>query len=100
MTDEAACSPATETANNAPEPIKTEKPAGQSESERLNAFFERTFEEDLKRSPLFQSYLGKKWDYDKWDDISDEEADTRVAIAKNRLEKLNSFDTSKLRAKR
>tara|TARA_B100000927_G_scaffold67250_2_gene53078 strand:+ start:33352 stop:34995 length:1644 start_codon:yes stop_codon:yes gene_type:complete len=40
--------------------------------------------------------LGKKWDYDKWDDISDEEADARIAIAKNRLEKLNSFDTSKL----
>ena len=40
--------------------------------------------------------MGKKWDYDKWDDISDEEADARIAIAKNRLEKLNSFDTSKL----
>ena len=35
-------------------------------------------------------------DYDKWDDISDEEADARIAIAKNRLEKLNSFDTSQL----
>ena len=91
-----ACSPASETAKTAPEPIKAEQPAGQSESERLNAFFERTFEEDLKRSPLFQSYLGKKWDYDKWDDISDEEADARIAIAKNRLEKLDTFDTSKL----
>ena len=40
--------------------------------------------------------MGKKWDYDKWDDISDEEADARIAIAKNRLEKLNSFDTSQL----
>ena len=40
--------------------------------------------------------MGKKWDYDKWDDISDEEADARIAIAKNRLEKLNSFDISKL----
>ena len=79
-----ACSPASETAKTAPEPIKTEKPAGQSESERLNAFFERTFEENLKRSPLFQSYLGKKWDYDKWDDISEEEADARLAIAKAR----------------
>jgi len=91
-----ACSPASETPKTAAEPIKTEQPAGQSESERLNAFFERTFEEDLKRSPLFQSYLGIKWDYGKWDDISNEEADARVAIAKNRLEKLESFDTSKL----
>ena len=40
--------------------------------------------------------MGKKWDYDKWDDISDEEADARIAIAKNRLEKLNSFETSQL----
>ena len=37
-----ACSPASETAKTAPEPIKTEQPAGQSESERLNAFFELT----------------------------------------------------------
>jgi len=30
-----ACSPASETAKTAPEPIKAEQPAGQSESERL-----------------------------------------------------------------
>ena len=34
-------------------------------------------------------------DYDKWDDISDEEADARIAIAKNRR-KANSCDTSQL----
>jgi len=48
-------------------------------------------------APLFfKAILAKKWDYDKWDDISEEEADARLAIAKNRLEKLESFDTSKL----
>ncbi|MCB4435927.1 DUF885 domain-containing protein [Alteromonas sp. McT4-15] len=91
-----ACSPASETAKVETPSQETQQTAGQSESQRLNAFFERTFEEDLKRSPLFQSYLGKKWDYDKWDDISDEEADVSIAIAKNRLETLNGFDTSKL----
>ncbi|MEC8230913.1 MAG: DUF885 domain-containing protein [Pseudomonadota bacterium] len=91
-----ACSPASETAKVETPSQETQQTAGQSESQRLNAFFERTFEEDLKRSPLFQSYLGKKWDYDKWDDISDEEADASIAIAKNRLETLNGFDTSKL----
>ncbi|GFD87903.1 hypothetical protein KUL152_01290 [Tenacibaculum sp. KUL152] len=91
-----ACSPANETAKVETPSQETQQTAGQSESQRLNAFFERTFEEDLKRSPLFQSYLGKKWDYDKWDDISDEEADASIAIAKNRLETLNGFDTSKL----
>ena len=45
---------------------------------------------------MFQSYLGKKWDYDKWDDISDNAANENVAIAKRRLETLNGFDTSKL----
>ena len=91
-----ACSPANNTkpAETAVEEIQ--QTASQSESERLSAFFERTFEEDLKRSPLFQSYLGKKWDYDKWDDISEKEADAQITIAKNRLETLASFDTSKL----
>ena len=75
----------------------TERPAQmQSESERLAAFFERTFQDDLKRSPQFQSYLGIKWDYDKWGDVSDAFADETIAIAKNRLQEISQFDTSKL----
>ena len=98
----AACSPASQTtpaSQTAIEQASTpqqEQVAQQSESQRLSAFFERTFEEDLKRSPLFQSYLGKKWDYDKWDDISDKQADERVAIAKERLATLDTFDTTQL----
>lgn len=38
--------------------------------------------------------MGKKWDYDKWDDISDEEVDVCIVIVKNWLEKFNSFDIS------
>ncbi|QJR79872.1 DUF885 domain-containing protein [Alteromonas pelagimontana] len=93
-----ACSPAPESTQHPTEiPPKVDtKVANLTESERLSAFFERTFEEDLKRSPLFQSYLGKKWDYGEWDDISDEYADQSVALAKNRLELLDSFDTSLL----
>ena len=59
-------------------------------------FFERTFQDDLKRSPQFQSYLGIKWDYDKWGDVSDAFADETIAIAKNRLQEISQFDTSKL----
>ncbi|MEC8417250.1 MAG: DUF885 domain-containing protein [Pseudomonadota bacterium] len=98
----AACSPASQTTPTSQTAIeqastpKQEQVAQQSESQRLSAFFERTFEEDLKRSPLFQSYLGKKWDYDKWDDISDKQADERVAIAKKRLATLDTFDTTQL----
>ncbi|WP_157812652.1 DUF885 family protein [Alteromonas sp. MB-3u-76] len=91
-----ACSPANETSQTQPTAVKSEKDSAQTESQRLAAFFERSFEEDLKRSPLFQSYLGKKWDYDKWDDISEAEVDEQIAIAKERLSTLESFDTQKL----
>jgi uncharacterized protein (DUF885 family) len=91
-----ACSPATESTQTTTSLVAAEHTTSQTESERLSAFFENAFNEDLKRSPLFQSYLGKKWDYDKWDDISEAESDKSVAIAKERLSTLASFDTSKL----
>lgn len=91
-----ACSPATESTQTTTSHVAAEHTTSQTESERLSAFFENAFNEDLKRSPLFQSYLGKKWDYDKWDDISEAESDKSVAIAKERLSTLASFDTSKL----
>lgn len=91
-----ACSPANEAPQSQASEVKSQSESGQTESQRLAAFFESSFEEDLKRSPLFQSYLGKKWDYDKWDDISEVENDARIAIAKNRLKTLENFDTLKL----
>ncbi|MCW8107777.1 DUF885 domain-containing protein [Alteromonas ponticola] len=91
-----ACSPAPETQTKTSTAEAT-KPAQKSESERLNAFFERTFQEDLDRSPLFQSYLGIKGDqYGEWDDVSEERQDEHIAIAKNRLEELDNFDTDQL----
>jgi len=91
-----ACSPANETPQSQAPEVKSQSELGQTESQRLATFFENSFEDDLKRSPLFQSYLGKKWDYDKWDDISEDEKDARIAIAKNRLKTLENFDTLKL----
>lgn len=91
-----ACSPATDTNTTSSTQPATESAAVQSESERLGAFFDRIFEENLKRSPLMQSYLGKKWDYDKWDDISEQEMDKRITTAKNRLEELKTFNTEEL----
>ncbi|MBU2878039.1 MULTISPECIES: DUF885 domain-containing protein [Aliiglaciecola] len=67
-----------------------------SESERLAAFFADMFEEDLKRSPMSQSYLGYKWDYDKWDDISDNATDQDITILQQRLKALNEFDSAQL----
>lgn len=91
-----ACSPANETPQSQAPDVKSQSESGQTESQRLATFFENSFEDDLKRSPLFQSYLGKKWDYDKWDDISEDEKDARIAIAKNKLKTLENFDTLKL----
>ncbi|MEG3767701.1 DUF885 domain-containing protein [Alteromonas sp. 14N.309.X.WAT.G.H12] len=92
-----ACSPAPEKPETSSvAPVLQESTQSQSESERLSAFFERTFEEDLRRDPMRQSYMGKKWDYDKWTDISDEFIDQTMALKKNRLDVLDSFDTSQL----
>lgn len=92
-----ACSPAPEKPETSSvAPVLQDSSQSQSESERLSAFFERTFEEDLRRDPMRQSYMGKKWDYDKWTDISDEFIDQTMALKKNRLTVLDSFDTGQL----
>ena len=42
------------------------------ESARLNAWFEDQFEARLARSPMYQTFLGRKTGYDKWDTVTDE----------------------------
>ncbi|NMH59478.1 DUF885 domain-containing protein [Alteromonas ponticola] len=92
-----ACSPAPETTTQTTAADLATESTQKSESERLDAFFERTFQQDLDRSPLFQSYLGIKGEqYGEWDDVSEERQDEQIAIAKNRLEELDNFDTEKL----
>ena len=69
----------------------------QSENARVNAFFEEVFQRNLDRSPTFQTYLGIKKDYGKWDDASEERAqeDQKLRIAD--LARLRAdFDPSKL----
>jgi len=46
--------------------------ATETESERLNAWFNEVFEANLARSPMYQTYLGRKTDYDRWNDASPE----------------------------
>lgn len=67
-----------------------------SESERLAAYFATMFEDDLKRSPMSQSYLGYKWDYDKWDDLTLTFQDEMAQIRRQRLEDLQGFDQTQL----
>lgn len=53
-----------ETAPAAAEPAETE-------SDRLNAWFERKFDEDVARNPMQQTFLGIKDRYGEWSDPSD-----------------------------
>ncbi|TGY88297.1 DUF885 domain-containing protein [Marinicauda algicola] len=51
-------------------PVTEVAAAELSESERLNAWFEEQFEAEIARSPMTQTYLGRKSDYDLLDDVS------------------------------
>jgi len=67
-----------------------------TETEKANALFEQIFMQGVKRSPIFQSFLGIKDDQDKWDDLSEERAQENHQINKENLSKINSLDISKL----
>jgi len=68
-----------------------------TESDRLNQWFEQKFEEQLQRSPLYLTILGRKEQYDQFDDASEAEEDRQFAIATADLNELrNNFDYAKL----
>ncbi len=70
----------------------------QTETEKLNAWFQVKFQENLARSPMFKTYLGiKDEDYGKWDDASPERAleDHQIALA-TVAEMHETFDYDKL----
>ena len=68
----------------------------QTQSERANAFFEEVFMRGVMRSPVYQTYMGIKQDYDKWDDGSEARALENLALAKKDLITLKAFDRSQL----
>lgn len=72
--------------------------AAGSESERLDAFFERVFERNLARSPIRQSRLGIKAQQDRWDDISEERQLQDLELARGDLQELAKFDFERLDA--
>ncbi len=69
-----------------------------TETDRVNAFFDEVFDTFVDRSPLFQTSLGIKKDYDKWDDISDARAQEDLELTKKFLERLKDFDYDALDA--
>jgi len=93
-----ACSPAPDEGLTKKSKSIVEQQQANPESVRLSQFFAENFEQSLKRSPLTQSYLGYKWDYDKWDDISEAFNDQSRALAEQQLQSLATFDISQLSA--
>ena len=64
----------------------------QSEIDKANAFFEDTFNRDVMSSPVYQTYMGIKKDYDKWDDGSEEKALEDLQQTKDDLVALNAIN--------
>ncbi|HEY1076847.1 MAG TPA: DUF885 domain-containing protein [Fontimonas sp.] len=68
-----------------------------SETERINAWFEARYEEQLKFSPVGLTFLGRKDLYDQLDDMSIEAADKQLAWQKATVEQMKSqFDYAAL----
>jgi len=68
-----------------------------NESDKANAFFETAFNFGVDRSPTYQSYLGIKKDYGKWDDGSQERAQEDLMLTKIGLQTIkDSIDFDKL----
>jgi len=77
-------------------PLAQAAPA--TESERINAFFDRVFERNLTRSPIQQSRMGIKTAQDRWDDISEERQLEDAELARGDLRELAQFDFARLDA--
>ena len=69
--------------NNKTETVSLEEMASASKS--LNDWFQKQWDEDVALSPMTQTYLGDKTDYDKWDDLSKNAEEKKLERSKSRL---------------
>lgn len=91
----AACSP--QSGGDAPAPRTDATQQAQSESERLNAWFETQYEELLRFSPTQLTFLGRKELNDRLDDASEEGLRKRLAWLETSVQEMErSFDRAKL----
>ncbi|WP_238946849.1 DUF885 domain-containing protein [Seongchinamella unica] len=74
------------------------RPPIQTESAKANALFDDIFDRQVARDPVRQTYLGIKWDYDQWNDLSEEAQARELAHDKADLALLQAIDTRKLNA--
>ncbi|MEW6996451.1 DUF885 family protein [Colwelliaceae bacterium BS250] len=94
----AGCNNTTVPENVKAEPEQASTAVVETESTRLNAFFEKSFMDAVMRSPQYQTYLGIKKDYGKWDDNSEANAEKELQISKDTLVALQQFDYDALDA--
>lgn len=94
-----ACGPASQAPSQqqAAAPATVSSVPQQSETERLNQWFETKYEEQLQQSPLQMTFLGRKDKYDQVDDTSIAAEDAQLAwLAATVIELKSSFDYAKL----
>lgn len=91
----AAMAATADSAGPAAEPSSSQQA---SESERLNAWLDEKFEEDLERSPVAKTFLGIiDHDYDEWDDLSPEFQEETYRIGQRQLAEMQErFDLEAL----
>lgn len=88
----AALSPTSATA--APDQVAQAAP---SETDRINAWFDEKYEEELKFSPIEQTAIGRKTDYGLIDDFSEAGADRELAWLRDAVAEMkNRFDYAQL----
>ncbi len=71
--------------------------AATSETDRINAWFDEKYEEELAFSPIEQTFIGRKTDYGLIDDFSDASYDRQLAWLRATVAEMQSgFDYDKL----
>lgn len=68
----------------------------EAETSTFNNWLQEEFDADVNDSPEFQTRLGMKTNYGKWDDISSVKMTRDLEKAKERLSHLNEIDTKAL----
>ncbi|MEH6596177.1 MAG: DUF885 domain-containing protein [Colwellia polaris] len=67
-----------------------------SASQAANELFDTIFMEGVNRNPVRQTYLGIKTDYDKWQDLSEENSAKELAYAKQALKRIQIIKVDNL----
>ncbi len=71
--------------------------AAETETDRINAWFDEKYEEELAFSPIEQTFIGRKTDYGLIDDFSEAGADRQLAWLRDTVAEMKSgFDYEKL----